>query len=238
MIRRNSGGGEVRTSTSLVVAESGTAMVAEEGAAVVVGMVVAVVGERWYAGGEEEDEVREEGRGRVVVEEDVVYPEIDEHETRATTTKKRSWRSSPRVGRVVAEVEDEVALMARVAVGTREPEGTNGRNTTDTPTTKQVTTTTRVITPRMGIIMTTVMGTTTTSRIPIRIIIPRVDEEEVGVVASDGDAGVVDAVADEVPVMPVHRKTAAMLPPTSSHRTVQTRLLVRRRPRRATIPHR
>ena len=218
-------------------------MVAEEGAAAAaVGMVAVVVGERWYAGGEEEEEEEEEGRGRVVVEEDVVYPEIDEHETRATTTKKRSWRSSPRVGRVVAEVEDEVALMARVAVGTREPEGTNGRNTTDTPTTKQGTTTTRVITRRRGIIMTTVMGTTTTS-IPIRIIIPRVDEEEVGVVvASDGDVGeeVADevVVVDEVLVTPVHRKTAAMLPPTSSHRTVQTRLRVRRRLRRATIPHR
>ena len=90
--------------------------------------------------------------------------------------------------------------------------------------------------------MTTVMGTTTTSRIPIRIIIPRVDEEEVGVVASDGDVGeeVADevVVVDEVLVTPVHRKTAAMLPPTSSHRTVQTRLRVRRRLRRATIPHR
>merc|ERR1719162_2420465 len=101
------------------------------------------------------------------------------------------------------------------------------------------TTTTRVITPRMDILMTTVRGTATTS-IPIRIIIPRVDEEEIGVVVAsdgDGDAEVVDAVADEVPVMPVHRKTAAMLPPTSSHRTVQTRRS-QRRPRQATIPHR
>ena len=204
--------------------------------------VVAVVGERWYAGGEEEDEVREEGRGRVVVEEDVVaprYPVIDEHATIAMR-KKRSWRSSPPVGRVVAKVVAKVegTRVARVAVGTREPEETNGRNTTTT----QGTTTTRVITRRRGIIMTTVMGTATTS-IPIRIIIPRVDEEEVGVVvASDGDVGeeVADevVVVDEVLVTPVHRKTAAMLPPTSSHRTVQTRLRVRRRLRRATIPHR
>jgi len=195
-----------------------------------------VVGEKGYAGGEEEEEDEATGRGRVVEEDGVPrYPVIDEHETRATT-KKRRKRSSPPVGRVVAKVEDEGVRVAKVAGGTREPEGTNGRNTTDTPTTKQVTTTTRVITPRMDIIMTKVMGTATTS-IPIRIIIPRVDEEEVGVVASDGDAEVVDAVADEVPVMPVHRKTAAMLPPTSSHRTVKTRRS-QRRPRQATIPHR
>jgi len=197
-----------------------------------------VVGEKGYAGGEEEEEDEATGRGRVVEEDGVPrYPVIDEHETRATT-KKRRKRSSPPVGRVVAKVEDKGVRVAKVAGGTREPEGTNGRNTTDTPTTKQVTTTTRVITPRMDIIMTKVIGTATTS-IPIRIIIPRVDEEEVGVVASDGDvdAEVVDAVADEVPVMPVHRKTAAMLPPTSSHRTVKTRRS-QRRPRQATIPHR
>ena len=172
-----------------------------------------VVGEKGYAGGEDEDEEEETGRGRVV-EEDVVVPRspgIDEHAT------KRRQRSSLPVGRVVAKVEDKTVLVAKVAVGTREPEGTNDRNTTDTTTTTTTsgTTTTRGITARRGIIMITVMmGTaTTTSILPIRLIIPRVDEEkEVGVVIAS-DVGDAVAVADEVPV---HRTTA---PPWNNGRS-------------------